>query len=151
MSVHPAMAVVCHGQGLRKPFGLVIDGAQANRIYISPICLRLRVLERVSVAFGSGSVQKASAIFVRDLERGFGSGRTCAQRFDRQAQVFRRAGWRCKIENIVHAPGIERIADVPFFESEARLVSQMGQVFKITRRKVVHAENGVALVEQPIG
>ena len=50
MSIHAARTVVSHHQRFGIALGLVIHRPRTDRVYVAPIALRLRMLQRVAVA-----------------------------------------------------------------------------------------------------
>ena len=85
-----------------------------------------------------------------NVERGFGSGRTDAQGFNGQAEIFRRAGRRGKVEHVIDRAGIVWMANITYLEGEIRFILQVIDVLKAARGEVVHTKNIVALPEQSI-
>ncbi len=52
--IHTFRAKISHDERLGKTFGLIVHRAQADRIHMTPVGLRLRMFERITVDLGSG-------------------------------------------------------------------------------------------------
>jgi hypothetical protein len=92
----------------------------------------------------------AGIVLARDFKCILYAYRAYSQGLNRQAQIFRGAGGRCKVENIIDLPSFEGIANIPLLELETRFTGQMRQVFKGTCRKIVDSENRMAHPQESI-
>src|ERR1035438_6928232 len=122
VGIHPAIAVISHHQRLGIPLGLVVNRAGADRVYVAPIILWLRMLKRIAVALRGGGVQKTGVILRRDLKSIFDSHRPHAQRLDPQPKILWGAGRGSQVENVIHGTRIERLADIALFKLKTRLL-----------------------------
>ena len=61
--VHALLAQVRHRERLGVALRLVVDAAQADRVHVAPVRLRLRVDERVAVDLAGGGEQKRARCF----------------------------------------------------------------------------------------
>lgn len=99
----------------------VVGMQRTDRIHIVPVALRLRMLDRIAVAFRGRGVQDSGTVTRGDLEHVLDADRAHAQRFDGQVQILRRAGRRGEIEDVFDWAGIERLANVALFKAEMGL------------------------------
>ena len=106
--------------------------------------------ERIAVALRSRRMQKSRAVFVRDFECVLCSHRPYAQGLNRQAKIFRRAGGRCEIKNVIDGARIESSANIPLFKPEARLMCKMVKILPIAGGEIVDSENRVSLRQEPV-
>src|SRR3989338_1404870 len=95
---YPCVYVMCpiigHGKGLCKTLCLVIDPPWANRVYVTPVILALRMYLRVAVYLGRRGQQEPCLLFFGKTQ---GVQRTkCAdlQGRYRKFQIINRAGRR---------------------------------------------------------
>jgi hypothetical protein len=112
------------------------------------------MFERVAIALRSGGMEVAGAISGCDLQGVFRAGRADAESFDAQAEILRRAGRGCHVEDVVQRARIdfkrEWFADIPFLKIEARLVREVGQVFRGAGGEIVDADHGMSLAEETV-
>ena len=83
-------AVVGHGESLGRSLALVVDGARANRIDISPVALWLRMDKRVAVDLGGRGEQKNRVLGAGQSQHVVGPQRADLERRDWVVRVVNR-------------------------------------------------------------
>lgn len=73
-------------------------------------------------------MQEFCTIFSGKIEHVPRADRSDHQGFNIQSKIVWRAGWRCKIENIIDRPGIEAQTDILFEKLEPRFGLEMSNI-----------------------
>jgi hypothetical protein len=94
-------AVVSHRKCFGVAFAFVVTRTQSYGIYISPIALRLWMLQRIAVTFRCRSDEEASLILHGNFQKIARAGRTGFQGFDRMRQIIYWTGERGEVENTI--------------------------------------------------
>src|ERR1043166_10233308 len=88
--------MVSHSERLGVALAFVVAGTDPDRVYVPPVRLHLRMLQRITVDLRGGSEQEASTVAPGDLEH---VARACGTGFeglDRVRQIILRARERRK-------------------------------------------------------
>ena len=97
----PVDAVVGHRHRLGEPLGLVVHAADADRVDVAPVALRLRVFERVAVDLARAGEQVPRPVGLGEAERVVRAERADLQRLDRVFEVIDRAGRAGEVQDVV--------------------------------------------------
>ena len=140
-------AVVAHEERLGAAFAFVVARAQSQRVYVSPVILRLGMDQRVAVYFGSRSLQDFCVVAVGDGEHVHGAYDRGLRRLDRVVLVVDR---RCRAGEVVNLLDFGHIGvdDVVADDFEVGVFQQMADVALVSREVVVDADDVVALFKQ---
>ena len=144
-------AVVGHRHGLGEALGLVVHAARADRVDVAPVVLALRMDERIAVDLGGGGEQEARLLGLGQAERVVRAEAADLERLDRHAQVVDGGGRAREVEDAVErALEVDVVRDVVLHEHEVA-AGQVLDVRHVAGDQVVHADDGVAVVEQVLG
>src|SRR5690606_31736500 len=133
--------MVGHGHGLSEAFGFVVDTAQARRVHITPVGLRLRMHQGIAVDLTRGGQQQAGTFVFGETERLVRAQRTDLQRLNGILQVVDRGGRAGKMKHIVQRSLDEEVVrDVELDELKAGISDEMGDVLRRSRDEVVDAD-----------
>src|SRR3982074_922176 len=94
-------SMISHGNTFLKPFCLIIYTPGPNRIYISPVFLRLRMDERVPVNLGGRSNQDTRVFCFCKSQAMVSSKGSDFKCLNRNFQIIDRACRRSKMENVI--------------------------------------------------
>ncbi len=83
--VESVYAVIGHRESFGKPFGLVVDAANPDRIHVTPVRLGLRMHLRVAVDLGRRGEEELGAVRRGQPERLVRTERTDLEDLDRKA------------------------------------------------------------------
>ncbi len=114
--------MVGHRHGLGVTLALVVAGAKADRVDVSPIGLDLGMLQRVAVAFRRGGHQEPGVVPARNFQHVARGGRAGFQRLDRVRQIVLGTGQGSQMPHMIElAAGLKRRGDIAFLETEVRI------------------------------
>ena len=143
-------AVIRHGERLGETLGLVVHATRPDRVDVAPVLLVLRVDERVAVHLGGGGQQEACVLLLGEAERLVRAERSDLQRRNRQLLVVdgtrRRGEVKNRVDRTLH---VDVRRDVLLDEHEAPVGEEVRDVVGRARPEVVHANDVVAVLEEP--
>src|SRR6202044_1203833 len=143
---------VGHGQRLGEAFRLVVHTARADRVYVAPVVLALRVDQRIAVYLGGRGEQEARALLPRQPQRVDGPDRADLQRLYRQLGVVHGARGRGEGERGGHLPAHGgELGHVVAPQPERGVLDQMRDVSGGSGAEVIQAYYRAAVRQQPFG
>src|SRR5215831_16706504 len=143
------LPVVVHHQSFRDPLALVIAGAYADRVYMAPVCLSLRVLFRIAVHFAGGSEQDSRVHALCHAEHVDGAHDAGLYRLDRVVLVVNGRGGTRKMKNAIDFEQ-DGFDDVVTHQLEVRVIAQVHNVAALAAEIVVEADHLVPVAQQPL-
>jgi len=142
---------VCGGERLAEPLGLVVHGPGAYRVDISPVVLRLRMHEWVSVHLRGRREDESCLLRDGEIERVHRAYAADLHRLHRAAEVVRRRRRRREMEDPVHLTvDLQRGRDVDVRHAEPHVVEKVLDVGQPPGHEVVDAHHCVATADQPL-
>ena len=145
------IAVIRHGHRFGEPLRFVVNTARSDRVYVAPVVFRLRMNQRIAVAFRRRRQNERRLLRLREPERVMRPERAHFQRRDRQLQVIDRAGRRREMENVIDLVLDQDVTrDVVLDESEILVPAQVRDVRRVPRDEVIDRNDSMTLGEQPV-
>ncbi len=143
------LAVIVEEQGLGAALALVVAAADADRVDLAPVALRLRMHFRIAVDFAGRGLQDARLDPLGQAQHVDGAVHAGFGGLHRVVLVVHRAGRAGQVENAVHLD-VQREGDVVAHQLEIRLVQQLQQVVLAAGEVVVDAQHVVAAPDQAV-
>lgn len=149
--VHAMVAVIGHGDGLRKALGFIVNPARPDGVHIAPVILGLRMDKRVAVALGSRGEDEGRAFVLCQTERIVRSERADFQGRNRDAQVIDRAGRAGEMPDIIDlARDVDEVGDVVADEFVVLIPGEMLDVRDIASDEAIDRDDAMPLGEQAV-
>ncbi len=146
---HAVLAAVVEEQRFRAALPLVVAGAQADRIDVAPVVLRLRMNARVAVDLGGGGLQDRHAQPLGEAQHVDGADDAGLGRLHRVVLVMDGRGRTGQIVDAVDLH-VEREGHVVPHQLEARVVQEVRDVAPRAGEEIVDAEHFRTVGEQPV-
>ena len=138
----PVCPRVRGGSRLREALCLVVGAARADGVDVSPVRLRLRMLQGITVDLGTGRENEPCLLLPGQFE---GMDRASApglEGLDRKAQVVSRGRRGGKVKYVLHrAAGVQALGDIAVDQREQRAGREVRYVAGRSGNEVVHAGN----------
>ena len=96
-------------------------------------------------------MQEFCSIFSGKIKHVPRADRSDHQGFNTQSQIVWRAGWRCKIEDIIDWAGIEAQADIFFEKLESRFGIEMSNILSESCAEIIKTNHEMSVGEKSVG
>ena len=147
--VQGVLPVLIKEQGFSTALAFIVAGAGANRIDPPPVLFTLRMHFWVAIDFACGCLEYLRVDSFRQAQHVDGTMHAGLGGLDRVMLIMYGAGRASQVIDLVNL-NIKREGDVMAHHFKIRVVHQVGNVGFIAGEKVVHTQNVVPLLDQPI-
>ncbi len=142
--------MVSHRNRLSIPLSLIIHTPWTNRVHIPPVCLRLRIYQRVPINLRSRCKQKACILFLCQPQQIVSAQGTDLQCLDGQVKVVYGGCRACEMEYVIDlVPKIYRFCDIMLKVREFIRIYMLG-ISCIARYQVIYTYNLMSIFEKQI-
>ena len=122
------------------PFALIVAGAKADWIDITPVALFLGMLKRIAVDFACGSLENFCIFTLCKSKHLHRTKHVCADRLHRIMLIVDGRGGAGEIVDLIHFK-IQRLAHISFAHFEVRIFKKGREILSSSSKKIIEADN----------